>query len=78
MPSFGAISIASAMVSDCFCLGLWNMNLTDCSKAPGVPPVYAELAEVSVQTFVVSLTSLYGSLQTSLRLTNASRRYPSA
>jgi hypothetical protein len=21
------------------------MNLTDCSKAPGVPPVYAELAE---------------------------------
>ena len=30
----------------------------------------------SVQTFVVSLTSLHGSLQTSLRLTNAYRRYP--
>jgi hypothetical protein len=24
MPSFGAISIASAMVSDCFCSGLWK------------------------------------------------------
>ena len=24
MPSFGAISIASAMVSECFCLGLWK------------------------------------------------------
>ena len=24
MPSFGAISIASAMVSECFCSSLWN------------------------------------------------------
>ena len=32
----------------------------------------------SVQTFVVSLTSLHGSLQASLRLTNAYRRYPIA
>jgi hypothetical protein len=24
MPSFGAISIVSAMVSECFCFGLWK------------------------------------------------------
>jgi hypothetical protein len=55
--------------------GLRNAVLTHpddyASYAVPVKPVLS-VVEVSVQVFVVPLTSVHGSLQTTLRLTNAS------